>query len=87
MNRVFSQPEGKEFTEEEIASITKLTEQYHSMGDTMKLYDDLVAAGASEETLKQFDDDLKAGRFALSKGYEDPVNEYRRAYGLPAVEK
>lgn len=65
-------------------SIAGLAKQYKDMGETMAIYDDLVAAGASEERLKQYDDDLKAKRFA---DYDDPVNEYRRAYGLTEIER
>ena len=79
LNRIHS---NLPLTPEEQVSVTKCVKSYENMVDTMRIYDDLVAKGATAAELKQFDDDLMSCRFA---GYDDPVNEYRRAYGLSEV--
>ncbi len=69
----------RELSTEQIKARIETSKLYHSMLDTIKLYDDLVESDATEEIINQLCTDIQNRRFV---GYADPINEYRCAYGL-----
>lgn len=69
---------------EQIKTRDKSIKLYNSMTDTIKIYDDMVESGATEEKINQLCTDIQNRRFV---GYDDPVNEYRCAYGLQIIHR